>query len=270
MLKFKRLSIVFIVLGSSIFIPEGRNQAINMAAASSNSQRSDDGIAKAPDIAKKYLLGQFKPASEKSFVKAHTPYAKRDGLYLLSDVYDAFIRMHKVAKADGISLIIVSATRTFDDQKKIWHSKWTGKRLVDGKNLAETVSAPVERAKIILKYSSMPGTSRHHWGTDIDINSVSNAYFESGIGLETYKWLVTHAVQFGFVQPYTPKGINRPHGYNEEPWHWSYNPIAKYYTQQYLEKVSYDDLTGFKGSETAPKVEVISNYVLGINRDCFK
>jgi LAS superfamily LD-carboxypeptidase LdcB len=54
--------------------------------------------------------------------------------------------MHKAAKADGISLVIISATRNFDYQKKIWQSKWTGRRLVDKKNLAKTVPDPVERA----------------------------------------------------------------------------------------------------------------------------
>ncbi len=45
-------------------------------------------------IDKKRLLGQFDPASEKDFVKAEAPYGSRDGLYLLREVYDAFIKMH--------------------------------------------------------------------------------------------------------------------------------------------------------------------------------
>ncbi|NJK84501.1 MAG: M15 family metallopeptidase [Saprospiraceae bacterium] len=50
------------------------------------------------------------------------------------------------------------------------------------KTAAATTPNPQERALKILKYSSMPGTSRHHWGTDIDLNSFSNSYFEQGEG----------------------------------------------------------------------------------------
>ncbi|MCP4454286.1 MAG: M15 family metallopeptidase, partial [Planctomycetes bacterium] len=109
-----------------------------------------------------------------------------------------------------------------------------------------------------------------HWGTDIDINSVNTTYFESGIGLKTYQWLAAHAGQFGFVQTYTRKGLDRPQGYEEELWHWSFHPISRFYTRQYAEKVRYADIVGFRGSDTASHLGVIKNYVLGINQDCFK
>ena len=270
MTQYKRLSIIFTVLA----VYTGISWICNQVAAADKMKGyrpgRENNPAKAPEIDKKYLLGQFDPVSEENFVKVKTPYAHRDHLYLRRDVYDAFRKMHKAAKTDGISLIIISATRTFDDQKTIWQSKWTGKRLVDDKNLAKTMPDPVERARLILKYSAMPGTSRHHWGTDIDINSVNKDYFESGKGLKTYQWLVRHAGRFGFVQPYTPKGKNRPHGYEEEPWHWSYTPMAKLYLRQYLKRISYEDINGFEGSETAPKINVMKHYVSGINRDCLK
>ena len=81
------------------------------------------------------------------------------------------------------------------------------------------VPEPVERARMILTYSSMPGTSRHHWGTDMDLNKDNNGYFATGEGLKVYEWLQAHAHEYGFCQPYTPKGPNRPEGYNEEKWH---------------------------------------------------
>ncbi len=164
------------------------------------------------------------------------PYADRGGLYLLNEVYDAFVRMHEAARKDGIRLVIVSATRNFNAQKRIWERKWTGIRRVDGQDLAQTVPDPIDRARIILRYSAMPGTSRHHWGTDIDINSVENAYFESPEGRKVYAWLAANARDFGFCQPYTAKGNDRPRGYEEEPWHWSYCPIARHYLQQYVQK----------------------------------
>lgn len=66
-------------------------------------------------------------------------------------------------------------------------------------------------------YSSMPTTSRHHWGTDMDINSVEPEYFESGQGLLEYNWLKANAHKFGFCQPYSPKDDgSRTQGYNLE------------------------------------------------------
>ena len=222
------------------------------------------------DIDLDHLLGHINPANDASFSRVATSYADQDGLYLLDEVYDAFVEMHNAAKKDGITLVIISATRDFDSQKELWEQKWTGARLVEGRNLAKTVPDPIERARIILKYSSMPGTSRHHWGTDIDINSVNNGYFESGVGSKVFEWLAANADDFGFCQTYTPKGEGRPYGYEEEPWHWSYCPIAGRYLRQYLEKVTYDDISGFDGSDTAAEIDVIAYYVLGINPECLK
>ena len=39
--------------------------------------------------------------------------------------------------------------------------------------------APFERALDLLRYSSMPGSSRHHWGTDVDVHSLDPETFEA-------------------------------------------------------------------------------------------
>jgi D-alanyl-D-alanine carboxypeptidase len=220
-------------------------------------------------VDKQYLLGKFEPAQEKNFVEVDSNYSEeKRGLYLRNETYQAFIRMHDAALHSGIKLIIISATRNFDSQKKIWERKWTGKTPVDGKNLAETVSDPVERARIILRFSSMPGTSRHHWGTDIDLNSLNNKYFSTGEGKNTYIWLTENASDYGFCQTYTPKDPTRPTGYEEEKWHWSYLPLARPFLDRYSQKVCYDDLKGFLGWETAKALRVIEGYVQSINKNC--
>ena len=246
------------------------NAVVADISAPTESIKSTGPEATDPEIDMNHLLGHINPATDAKFSRVTKHYGNRDGLYLLDEVYDAFVQMHEAAKKDGVSLVIVSATRSFNAQKRIWERKWTGVRLVDGRNLAQTVPNPIERARIILRYSSMPGTSRHHWGTDIDLNSVENAYFASGTGLKVFEWLATNAGDFGFCQPYTPKGKDRSYGYEEEPWHWSYRPLAKHYLEQYVEKVTYDDIRGFKGSNTAAQLDVMRHYVLGINPACLK
>ncbi|MGD2246544.1 MAG: M15 family metallopeptidase [Candidatus Aminicenantes bacterium] len=219
-------------------------------------------------VGKKYLLGKFDPDLEDDFIEIESKYTKRSGQYLRKETYRAFIKMHEAALQAGIQLTIVSATRSFYQQKNIWEGKWNGKMLVRGKNLAETVSDHAERAKIILKFSSMPGTSRHHWGTDIDLNALENNYFETELGKKIYAWLKENAFVYGFCQPYGPKNFSRPTGYEEEKWHWSYIPLAESFLHQYIRNISYDDLKGFEGWKTAQVLRVIENYVLSINKDC--
>lgn len=218
-------------------------------------------------ISKKYLMGQFDPAKDERFSKIPSPYAKKD-MYMRTEALESFKKMHAAAKADGIDLLIISATRPFDVQKSIWEAKWTGRRKVDGKLLSKEVKDPQGRAIKILRWSSMPSTSRHHWGTDIDINNLEPEYFDKGQGLKEYEWLVAHAAEYGFCQVYSEMGEDRPYGYQEEKWHWSYLPISKDLTNAYAQKITDQDIGGFLGSESAPMIEVVKKYVLGINPDC--
>ncbi len=216
-----------------------------------------------------YLMGRFEPAEHPDFTLIETQYADREGLYLRKDAYAAFLDMYESAKSDGVRLTIRSATRNFDYQKGIWEAKWTGARSIeDGKNASQAYPNPKERALKILEYSSMPGTSRHHWGTDIDLNAFNNEYFASGEGLKAYQWLSEHASEYGFCQPYSPKGEERPHGYNEEKWHWSYLPIALPLTALAKENLKDSMISSFKGAEAAEQIGVVEKYVLGINSDC--
>jgi len=121
------------------------------------------------------------------------------------------------------------------------------------------------RALEILHYSSMPGTSRHHWGTDLDFNSFENSYFESGKGLDIYNWLLANAPSYGFFRPYTPKGEARPYGYEEEKWHWSYAPLADEYMKTANSQLHDGLIDGFQGAETAPEIKVVEKYVKGVS-----
>ncbi len=218
----------------------------------------------AQQVDKNYLLGKFDPATHPQFAKlgdAHAQGSAKGG-YLRKETYEAFIKMSDAAHQEGVELTIISATRNFESQKRIWENKWEGRTPVEGKNLT-TVKDPKERARFILLYSSMPSTSRHHWGTDMDLNSLENSYFESGEGLKIYQWLTAHAADYGFCQPYTSKTGGRT-GYEEEKWHWSYLPLSGVFLDEYQKKVSYKDIKGFAGCDVAHAIGVIKNYVQGV------
>jgi len=208
-----------------------------------------------------YLMGRFDPDTHPAFAPVPTIYAERPGMTLRKEALDAFVQMAEAARKDGIELRILSATRNFQRQRAIWEAKWTGKHRLAGTTATTTDSA---RALAILRYSSMPGTSRHHWGTDIDINSLAPEYFASGQGQRELRWLNVNANRFGYCRPYAGKGTQRTTGYADEPWHWSYRPIAGPLLQAYLRLVRYSHITGFKGSDQAPSIGVIEHFVSGV------
>lgn len=214
------------------------------------------------------LLGKIVQSKDGDFVRIDQKYTAKPSIYLRKEAYAAFEKMYADAKSEGITLEIISATRNFNYQKGIWERKWTGVTKVGGKNLAVSLPDPVERARAILRYSSMPGTSRHHWGTDIDLCSLNNSWFEKPHGQKVYSWLQAHAAEYGFCQTYTVMDETRPAGYQPEKWHWSYMPIADKYLKAYLRQVQYSDIKGFKGAEAAKGMNVIADYVGGIGPRC--
>ncbi|RCW91228.1 M15 family metallopeptidase [Winogradskyella arenosi] len=205
-------------------------------------------------ISKALVLGMFNFRTDSTFTKVDPQYTSKT-IYLNKEVDSAFVAMRKAAEHDGIYLKVISGTRNFSAQKAIWERKW--------KKYANL--APKERALKILEYSSMPGSSRHHWGTDLDLNNLTNSYFSSGEGLAIYQWLTTHANDFGFYQVYTTKNQGRT-GYNLEKWHWSYLPIAQPYLEYYNAHITVSDIKGFEGADQAQAVDIINSYVNGISK----
>ena len=205
------------------------------------------------EISKALLLGKVDYKENPEFVEVSSHHATKT-MFLNREVYKAFVEMFEKARRDGIKLQIVSGARNFEHQKAIWERKW--QRLAD--------LDPHSRTQKILEFSSMPTTSRHHWGTDIDLNKLENSYFESGRGKAEYEWLVKNAPNFGFYQVYTSKNSGRT-GYSEEKWHWSYLPLANTYLNAYNRTINYEDIQGFEGASFAQEHHMIARYVNGIS-----
>ncbi|CAM1346786.1 M15 family metallopeptidase [Tenacibaculum insulae] len=202
-----------------------------------------------------FVLGKFDYKKDTTFSKVDKIHSSKT-LYINKEVYSSFIKMFNHAKKENIDLKIISGTRNFYEQKSIWERKW-----LKYQNLK-----PINRALKILEYSSMPSTSRHHWGTDIDLNNLNNSYFETGKGKKEYQWLVKNAKTYGFTQVYTSKKNGRK-GYNMEKWHWSYIPLSEKYLNFYNNKIKLRDISDFKGAKLAIELNVIQIYVNGINKE---
>jgi len=178
---------------------------------------------------------------------------------LRNETLNSFMEMSDAAAKDGVNLKIASATRNFEYQENIWNNKW---------NALPASMDGLTKFKTVLDYSATPGTSRHHWGTEVDIDNANPQYFNTKEGKEVYNWLSKNASTYGFCQPYTAKGPERSTGYNEEKWHWSYVPLSKTFTEEYAKIISPSDLGGFDGDQYVPQLNLINNYVLGINPEC--
>jgi len=149
------------------------------------------------------------------------------------DTYASFLKMKAEASKENISIELVSAYRSFDKQKQIFENKY---RLF----LSEELT-PLEAINKIIEYSTIPGTSRHHWGTDIDIIDANAPRPESVLEEEHFygngpycklkEWLNINATSFGFYEVYTNNPDRK--GFKHEPWHFSYAPISKPMLEEY-------------------------------------
>lgn len=246
--------------------PVANREALSVAAIGNDTldkhRAESAGAAQAGRVfSPEELIGKIDPARHPDFVSVGKPYTDRAGMMLRREAFEAFRDLWEAAQAEGITLKIISSTRTFAQQKAIWEGKWT--------RFAAATPDPKARALKILEYSSMPGSSRHHWGTDIDLNDLNNAAFEAGGRYApVYVWLQKNASRFGFCQPYTPLGEARPHGYHEEKWHWSYQPLSSALLRQYAAQMQDSLLTGFEGAETAGAIGIVRHYVLGVAAPC--
>lgn len=237
---------------------------------------SSDAAAPIQRYSDQDLLGQNDPTNHPDFV--HVEDQEDRAHNLRGEVAIQWNRMQQAAANAGHNIFIVSSTRNFNDQARIWNNKWNGRQTSerpDGSRVDHSrESDERQRADDILDYSSMPGTSRHHWGTDLDINSTSPQDWEAPDGpyADVYTWLTANAATYGFSQTYdalagspgAPASATRTSGYSEEKWHWSYIPIANEMQQAYVDQIDYGDITGFDGSDQARGLDVINNYVNSI------
>lgn len=172
------------------------------------------------------------------FVELLSPYHQLETRFKLeSQTALAFQAMADSAAKDGIKLAICSAYRPFDRQLAIWNAKASGKRAVLDINEQPVDISPLsddELVDLILLWSALPGASRHHWGTDIDVfdaeqieakslRLVEAEYRDGGPCAQLHQWLVANAKDFGFYFPFQ-RGQS---AVSAEPWHISYFPVSQ-------------------------------------------
>jgi LAS superfamily LD-carboxypeptidase LdcB len=195
-----------------------------------------------------------------------------DGIGLQKEAYDAFLKMKADAKKQGIEIQVVSGYRDFSRQKSIWNRKY--------KSYIEQGMTPIAAMEKIIDYSTYPGTSRHHWGTDIDIIDsaatysgsvlVPNKFEGDGPFCELKEWMDKNANRYGFYLVYTKDPERK--GFNYEPWHYSYRPISKPMLDSYKnldihQIIKSEKLSGHQHMTDDFINRYVEENVLGINPD---
>ncbi len=155
------------------------------------------------------------------------------------DVVVPWRKLCEAARSAGFELRAVSGYRSFDRQLKIFNDKAEGRRPVfDDRGKPVDMAALTERQRLyaILRFSALPGTSRHHWGTDMDVMDAAAVPADYRVALTAAE--CTPGGVFGGLHLWLDDYLARPDcpfyrpydrdrgGVAPEPWHLSYAPVA--------------------------------------------
>ena len=175
-------------------------------------------------------------------------------------------KLKNEAAKEGFELRLESAYRPFERQLSIWNRKARGEL-----PLLSAEGAPMERPQdeeelmyAILTWSALPGASRHHLGTDLDVvdgKACPEGYEVqltpeecSGMFAKFHKFLDERFAAgnaFGFDRVFIPgRGKIKPEG-----WHIAHLPTSR----KRLEHFSLDTLRKiYEGSDMACKKVVLA------------
>jgi len=180
----------------------------------------------------------------------HLPTPHSPNHFLQAEAAKAFQGLQQSAVNNGFNLQPASSFRDFARQQLIWNGKFSGERKVHddfGTALELGQLDDWQKCQAILRWSALPGASRHHWGTEIDIFDPDLLpqgqtlqlepweYEKGGYFFELSEFLTENLPHFDFALPFTQMPKNKKIG--REPWHISYLPLADQAAKQFSSEV---------------------------------
>tara|TARA_Y100001970_G_C14201519_1_gene841387 strand:+ start:845 stop:1540 length:696 start_codon:yes stop_codon:yes gene_type:complete len=199
--------------------------------------------------------------------KDHLIWSEEDKTYIHKEVFPKFQQLKKLSRSNGLELAILSGFRSFDTQKGIIEKKIDGTRPIlddNGKTKNPKNLTPSELLESILRWSALPGFSRHHWGTDFDIYDknalplgykiqlIPEEYQKEGPFFKLSEWineLISYDKSLDFFLPYK-EDLG---GVAKEPWHISFSTL----TPQYESNLTYNFFIKFIETKEIPLKNVI-------------
>ncbi len=175
---------------------------------------------------------------------------------------EAFTILQASAHAFGIDLKIASGYRSIERQVAIWRRKADPSYTfnLDGRQIKSHHLSDEQWLTEVMKWSAVPGLSRHHWGTDIDVYDkqaiperyrlqlTSLEYSRQGIFQNLCQFLDHHLPDLsgsGFFRPY----LSTANSIAVEPWHLSFAPeseakVLAFDSAQAYQTIPFDALRG--------------------------
>ena len=201
------------------------------------------------------------------------------------DVVKPFVALQALAAGAGFDVAILSGFRSFDTQLSFWNRKARGELpVLDSDARPLNIASLTERELVftILRWSALPGASRHHWGTDFDvfdaaarpdgyeIELVPAEYEGEGMFAPLSAWLderIANRSSFGFFRPYDRDRS----GVAAERWHLSYGPLAAEFARMLSIELLRDTVVSadmlLKDVVLANLEEIVDRFVKNTNPD---
>ena len=202
---------------------------------------------------------------------AHVIVEPVSGQLMHPEALTAFDQLRRDARDAGFEPRVVSGFRDFERQRAIWNAKAGGQRPVldnQGQPLDLAQLSPEEILFAILRWSALPGASRHHWGTDFDVidaAAVPEDYrvqltpeevADSGVFGPFHCWLderIAAGKSYGLFRPYAEdRG-----GVAPERWHLSYAPRAREFQALLTEQALVAQIRGCENTQGLSLTECI-------------
>lgn len=210
--------------------------------------------------------------------------ADLDDFRVHREVVEPFLRLRSDAARAGFDLRVLSGFRDFERQSSIWNRKAMGELAVldsDASPLDIRTLGERELVFAILRWSALPGASRHHWGTDIDVYDATAkpAGYEielipeeveaGGMFAPLHEWLdgrIEAGASHGFFRPYDQDR----QGVAPERWHLSHAPVAARCEQDLTIEVLRNTLMAadlrLKETVLEHLEQIYERFVVNINR----
>lgn len=198
-------------------------------AASASPAAARPSVESSPESLR-CLVNKMRPFAQKDW--APSDLVDFEGQQLRAEAAQAARTMMDAAKAEGVTLTVSSAYRSYAVQQQTYQH-WVS---VNGQKVADQLSA-------------RPGYSEHQTGLAIDFSSpegcrLEECYEDTRAG----RWLAKNAQNYGFILRF-PKGQQAVTGYLFEPWHYRY--LGKDLTARYVASGA-NTLEEFLGTGAAP------------------
>jgi len=126
-----------------------------------------------------------------------------DGSLMRKVAADAYILMRDAAKAEGLSVSVISAYRSIEEQQRLYNEFLLK-----------------DPAHIVDKTCARPCYSEHHTGLAIDVQGSIPGGRNISKTPEA-AWIEENCYKFGFILRYLPEIVEIT-GYASEPWHLRY------------------------------------------------